>query len=130
MRNAAAALRPAAVAQLPRPVAVAVARLVVAAVVVAGVVAVLRWWRRWRRHDPRRRWPGPGRARRWRRRTTSYRNFNRGSTVGGGGPIVGRRYHGGVWYGTGGRRFWRGQWYPYGVGPCWLLTPIGYVWVC
>jgi hypothetical protein len=44
--------------------------------------------------------------------------------------VVGRRYHGGVWYGTGGRRFWRGQWYPYGVGPCWLLTPIGYVWVC
>jgi hypothetical protein len=51
------------------------------------------------------------------------RNFN------GGRPVVGRQYHGGVWYGTG-RRFWRGQWYPYGVGPCWLLSPIGYVWIC
>ena len=48
---------------------------------------------------------------------------------GGGGPVVGGRYHGGVWYGTG-RRFWRGQWYPYGVGSCWLFSPIGYVWVC
>jgi hypothetical protein len=43
--------------------------------------------------------------------------------------VVGRSYHGGVWYGTG-RRYWRGQWYPYGVGDCWLLAPIGYVWVC
>jgi len=43
MRNAAVVLRPAAVAQLPRPVAVVVALLVVAAVVVvAGVVAVAR----------------------------------------------------------------------------------------
>ena len=47
----------------------------------------------------------------------------------GGGPVVGRRYHGGTWYGTG-RRFWRGQWYAYGSGPCWLLSPIGYVWIC
>ena len=23
-----------------------------------------------------------------------------------------------------------GSGYPYGVGPCWLLSPIGYVWVC
>ena len=47
MRNAAVVLRPAAVAQLPRPVAVVVALLVVAggaavAVVVAVVVAVAR----------------------------------------------------------------------------------------
>jgi hypothetical protein len=55
------------------------------------------------------------------------RNFN--SNVSGNRPIVGRRYHGGVWYGTG-RRYWRGQWYAYGVGPCWLLSPIGYVWIC
>jgi hypothetical protein len=45
------------------------------------------------------------------------------------GPVIGRRYHGGIWYGTG-PRFWRGHWYPYGVGPCWLVSPIGYVWVC
>ena len=56
-------------------------------------------------------------------------NFNR-NFQGGGGPVIGRRYHGGVWYGTEARRFWRGRWYPYGVGPCWLLTPIGYVWTC
>ena len=43
--------------------------------------------------------------------------------------VVGRRYHGGVWYGTG-RRYWHGQWWDYGVGACWLLTPIGYVWTC
>jgi hypothetical protein len=42
---------------------------------------------------------------------------------------VGRRYYGGVWYGTG-RRFWRGRWWAYGVGSCWRLTPVGYVWVC
>jgi hypothetical protein len=46
-----------------------------------------------------------------------------------GGPVVGRRYHGGIWYGTG-PRFWRGQWFAYGVGPCWAWSPIGYVWVC
>jgi hypothetical protein len=56
------------------------------------------------------------------------RNVNR-NFHGGGGPVVGRRYHGGTWYGSG-RRFWRGQWYAYGVGPCWRLSPIGYVWVC
>jgi hypothetical protein len=43
--------------------------------------------------------------------------------------VVGRHYHGGVWYGTG-RRYWHGQWYDYGVGACWLATPIGYVWTC
>ena len=42
---------------------------------------------------------------------------------------VGRRYGAGIWYGTG-RRFWRGQWHAYGVGPCWALEPVGYVWIC
>jgi hypothetical protein len=42
---------------------------------------------------------------------------------------VGGRYYGGVWYGTG-RRFWNGRWYAYGVGSCWRMSPIGYVWVC
>jgi hypothetical protein len=46
-----------------------------------------------------------------------------------GGLVVGRRYHGGIWYGTG-PRFWRGQWFAYGVGPCWAWSPVGYVWVC
>ena len=46
-----------------------------------------------------------------------------------GRPAIGRRYHGGVWYGER-RHFWRGQWYEYGVGRCWLETPIGFVWVC
>jgi hypothetical protein len=46
-----------------------------------------------------------------------------------GGPVIGRRYHGGVWYGTG-PRFWRGQWFAYGAGPCWAWSPVGYVWVC
>src|ERR1019366_3314473 len=43
--------------------------------------------------------------------------------------VVGRRYGAGIWYGTG-RRFWLGQWYPYGVGACWALSPVGYVWIC
>jgi hypothetical protein len=47
----------------------------------------------------------------------------------GAAAVVGRRYGGGVWYGTG-RRFWRGQWYDYGVGSCWALAPVGYVWIC
>jgi hypothetical protein len=42
---------------------------------------------------------------------------------------VGRRYYGGIWYGSG-RRFWGGRWWAYGVGSCWRWTPIGYVWVC
>ena len=42
---------------------------------------------------------------------------------------VGGRYYGGTWYGTG-RHYYGGRWWPYGVGDCWLLTPIGYVWVC
>lgn len=45
------------------------------------------------------------------------------------GAVVGRRYGAGIWYGTG-RRYWGGQWYNYGVGPCWALAPVGYVWTC
>jgi hypothetical protein len=54
---------------------------------------------------------------------------NRNVYINRGGPVVGRRYHGGIWYGTG-PRFWRGQWFAYGAGPCWAWSPIGYVWVC
>ena len=59
---------------------------------------------------------------------------HRGAAVAVRGPggrtlVAGRRYHGGIWYGTG-RRFWRGRWWAYGVGHCWRSTPIGYVWVC
>jgi hypothetical protein len=55
--------------------------------------------------------------------------------VGGGGMHMGggRVHVGGgpaVRVGGGGRRFWHGRWYAYGVGPCWQLTPGGYVWVC
>jgi hypothetical protein len=42
---------------------------------------------------------------------------------------IGRRYYGGIWLGRT-RHFWRGRWYAYGVGSCWELTPIGYVWIC
>lgn len=65
------------------------------------------------------------------RNVTVNRNvyINRGGPGWGGAPVVGRRYHGGIWYGTG-PRFWRGQWFAYGAGPCWAWSPIGYVWVC
>jgi hypothetical protein len=53
----------------------------------------------------------------------------RGVVVAGRRGVVGRRYYGGVWYGTG-RRYWHGRWWPYGVGSCWRSSPIGYVWVC
>ena len=49
-----------------------------------------------------------------------------GGWQGGGGP-------GGGWQGGGrhhGRRFWRGRWWNYGVGPCWRITPAGYIWIC
>lgn len=42
---------------------------------------------------------------------------------------VGGRYYGGIWYGHA-RRWYGGRWWPYGVGSCWRLSPIGYVWVC
>jgi hypothetical protein len=71
--------------------------------------------------------PGPGGG------PYGNRGFNRGFAggpgPGPGGPVVGRHYHGGVWYGPG-RHYWRGRWYAYGVGPCWTLSPIGYVWIC
>jgi hypothetical protein len=52
-----------------------------------------------------------------------------GVAVRGGAYRVGGRYYGGIWYGTG-RRWYGGRWWPYGVGSCWLSSPIGYVWVC
>lgn len=55
------------------------------------------------------------------------RGFTRGAVAG--RWRVGRRYYGGIWYGTG-RRFWHGRWWAYGVGSCWRWSPIGYVWVC
>jgi hypothetical protein len=55
------------------------------------------------------------------------RGFTRGAVAG--RYRIGRRYYGGIWYGTG-RRFWGGRWWAYGVGRCWRWTPIGYVWVC
>ena len=63
----------------------------------------------------------------WRRGGT--RRLYRGGVVVRGGYRVGRRYYGGVWYGTG-RRWYGGRWWPYGVGTCWRPSPIGYVWVC
>jgi hypothetical protein len=53
----------------------------------------------------------------------------RGAVVAGGPRRIGARYGGGVWYGTG-RRYWRGRWWAYGVGSCWRMTDIGYVWIC
>ena len=56
--------------------------------------------------------------------------IDRGVVVRHGGPYrIGGRYHGGIWYGTG-RHWWNGRWYNYGVGSCWLWSPIGYVWIC
>jgi hypothetical protein len=57
------------------------------------------------------------------------RDFAGGPGPGPGGPVVGRSYHGGIWYGPR-RHYWRGQWYAYGVGRCWMPSPIGYVWIC
>ena len=48
---------------------------------------------------------------------------------GGRAVVAGRRYYGGVWYGAR-RHYWGGRWWAYGVGSCWRLAPIGYVWVC
>jgi hypothetical protein len=42
---------------------------------------------------------------------------------------VGGRYYGGIWYGAR-RHYWHGRWWAYGVGRCWRLTPIGWVWIC
>jgi len=51
--------------------------------------------------------------------------------AGGHGPIIGGHF-GGHFGGFphGGGRFWHGRWWGYGSGPCWSLTPVGYVWVC
>ena len=55
--------------------------------------------------------------------------YYRGRYYGGRYYRWGGRYYGGVWYGTG-RRWYGGRWWPYGVGSCWRMAPIGYVWVC
>ena len=47
------------------------------------------------------------------------RNVRVNRNVGGRGFVVGRRYHGHVWYGHN-RHRWHGRWYDYGVGPCWI----------
>ena len=52
-----------------------------------------------------------------------------GSISKSGGPLSGGAITGGIRYGEK-RRFWRGRWYEYGVGRCWLDSPIGFVWVC
>jgi hypothetical protein len=39
--------------------------------------------------------------------------------------VVGKKYHGHVWYGRN-RHRWHDKWYDYGVGPCWIK--IGDVW--
>ena len=63
-------------------------------------------------------------------RGNHWHGIDRGPVVRHGSPYrVGGRYHGGTWYGTG-RHWWNGRWYNYGVGRCWLWSPIGYVWVC
>lgn len=33
--------------------------------------------------------------------------------------VVGKKYHGHVWYGHR-RHRWHGKWYDYGIGPCWI----------
>jgi hypothetical protein len=44
--------------------------------------------------------------------------------------VVGRWYYGGIWYGTGPHYRYGRRW-DYGVGECWLWTPLGiYVWIC
>lgn len=58
-----------------------------------------------------------------------------GMHVGGGGRGGAVRVGGGgrggaVHVGGGGGRFWHGRWYGYGIGPCWSLSPDGYIWVC
>lgn len=59
----------------------------------------------------------------------AHRNVHVKKTVRVRAPRIGHRYHGGIWYGHR-RHYWRGRWYAYGVGSCWLRTPIGFVWVC
>jgi len=40
-------------------------------------------------------------------------------------------YRGGYYRGGWGRgRYWGGRWWGYGVGPCWRMTPAGWVWIC
>jgi hypothetical protein len=55
-----------------------------------------------------------------------------GGSVSGGGRGMGTHANGGArrFVGGGAGHFWHGRWYGYGVGPCWGLTPDGYIWVC
>ncbi len=46
----------------------------------------------------------------------------RGGHWGGGG-----HWHGGGW---GRGHYWHGRWWGPGIGPCWRLTPVGWIWVC
>ena len=60
-----------------------------------------------------------------------------GGGHGGGGHSS---YHGGDHWGGGhathlgggrGRgHYWHGRWWGYGVGPCWRLSPGGWIWIC
>ena len=59
----------------------------------------------------------------------AYRGPGGGVVVRGGAYRVGGRYYGGTWYGPH-RRFYGGRWWPYGVGSCWVQSPIGFVWIC
>jgi|SRR5580692_9730455 hypothetical protein len=59
----------------------------------------------------------------------AYRGPSGGAVVHGGAYRVGGRYYGGTWYGPH-RRFYGGRWWPYGVGSCWVQSPIGFVWIC
>lgn len=49
-----------------------------------------------------------------------------------GGPHAGPHHFaphpGGSGHFVGHRRMWHGHWYPYGVGPCWIRTPVGWIW--
>ena len=49
----------------------------------------------------------------------------------GGGHFARGGHGGGHFAGRGhGGHFWHGRWYGYGIGPCWRLTPDGYIWIC
>lgn len=63
-------------------------------------------------------------------------HFGGGGAHFGGGHFEGGHEHFGGHEGfRGGDRgghFWHGRWWAYGVGPCWVWTPVGafYNWVC
>ncbi len=53
-----------------------------------------------------------------------------GGFHGGHGGFHGGGFHGGRGFRGGRGHFWHGRWWGYGIGPCWQLTPIGYIWIC